>query len=125
MTPPSLCPHSYVGRGGPDCRTGRRSAGTSAGRKNPPDRGVSEDSLRYPPHSVHAPGTTVDASRARRASALPAEARRSMIVEAALPLVLEHGERVTTKQIAEAAGIAEGTIFRVFEDKDAVIAAVV
>jgi AcrR family transcriptional regulator len=74
---------------------------------------------------VHAPGTTVDASRARRASALPAEARRSMIVEAALPLVLEHGERVTTKQIAEAAGIAEGTIFRVFEDKDAVIAAVV
>ncbi len=48
-----------------------------------------------------------------------------MIVDAALPLVLEHGERVTTRQIADAAGIAEGTIFRVFADKDEVIAAVV
>jgi AcrR family transcriptional regulator len=53
------------------------------------------------------------------------EARRSMIVAAALPLILEHGERVTTRQIADAAGIAEGTIFRAFADKDDVIAAVV
>lgn len=48
-----------------------------------------------------------------------------MIVEAVFPLVLEHGEMVTTRQIAEAAGIAEGTIFRVFADKDELIAAVV
>lgn len=48
-----------------------------------------------------------------------------MIVAAALPLVLEHGERVTTREIADAAGIAEGTIFRAFSDKDDVIAAVV
>lgn len=48
-----------------------------------------------------------------------------MIVEAALPLILEHGERVTTRQIADAAGIAEGTIFRAFSDKDDVIQAVV
>ena len=53
------------------------------------------------------------------------EARREMIVDAALPLILEHGERVTTRQIADAAGIAEGTIFRAFADKDDVIAAVV
>ena len=53
------------------------------------------------------------------------EARREMIVDAALPLLLEHGERVTTRQIADAAGIAEGTIFRAFDDKDDVIAAVV
>ena len=48
-----------------------------------------------------------------------------MIVAATLPLLLEHGDRVTTKQIAEAAGIAEGTIFRAFVDKDEVIAAVI
>ncbi|GAC1383937.1 MAG: TetR/AcrR family transcriptional regulator [Acidimicrobiales bacterium] len=60
----------------------------------------------------------------RRASALPADERRSMIVRAALPLLLHSGEMVTTRQIADAAGIAEGTIFRVFPDKDAVIAAV-
>ena len=48
-----------------------------------------------------------------------------MIVDATLPLLIEHGDRVTTKQIAEAAGIAEGTIFRAFADKDEVIAAVV
>ena len=61
----------------------------------------------------------------RRAAMLPADERRAAIVEAARPLVLEHGEAVTTKLIAEAAGIAEGTIFRVFPDKDAVIRAVV
>ncbi|HSS12164.1 MAG TPA: helix-turn-helix domain-containing protein, partial [Acidimicrobiales bacterium] len=48
-----------------------------------------------------------------------------MIVKATLPLLLENGEMVTTRQIADAAGIAEGTIFRVFADKDALIAAVV
>jgi AcrR family transcriptional regulator len=48
-----------------------------------------------------------------------------MIVTATLPLLVEHGDRVTTKQIAEAAGIAEGTIFRAFGDKDEVIAAAI
>jgi AcrR family transcriptional regulator len=61
----------------------------------------------------------------RRAAALPPDERRSMIVRATLPLLLEHGEMVTTRQIADAAGIAEGTIFRVFPDKDALITAVV
>ncbi|HEY5011895.1 MAG TPA: helix-turn-helix domain-containing protein [Acidimicrobiia bacterium] len=68
---------------------------------------------------------TNPATKAKRASALPADERRSMIVAATLPLLIEHGDRVTSKQIAEAAGIAEGTIFRVFADKDEVIAAVV
>jgi AcrR family transcriptional regulator len=60
-----------------------------------------------------------------RATALPAEERRAAIVAAALPLLLEQGAGVTTRQIAEAAGIAEGTIFRVFADKTALIDAVV
>ena len=47
-----------------------------------------------------------------------------MIVAATLPLILEHGDRVTSKQIAEAAGIAEGTVFRAFADKDELIVAV-
>ncbi|MFG1640427.1 TetR/AcrR family transcriptional regulator [Amycolatopsis sp. NPDC049252] len=46
------------------------------------------------------------------------EARRSMIVHAVLPLLMEHGATVTTSQIARAAGIGEGTIFRAFKDKD-------
>ena len=52
-------------------------------------------------------------------------ARRAAIVDAARPLVMQHGSAVTTRQIAEAAGIAEGTIFRVFPDKDSVVQAVV
>ena len=64
-------------------------------------------------------------TKAKRATALPPEERRSMIVAATLPLLLEHGDRVTTRQIAEAARIAEGTIFRAFADKDEIIVAVV
>src|SRR5258708_26886356 len=48
-----------------------------------------------------------------------------MIVAVTLPLLLEHGDRVTSRQIAEAAATAEGTIFRAFADKDEIIAAVV
>ncbi len=49
--------------------------------------------------------------------------RRRAIVDAVVPLLLEHGPDVTTRQVAEAAGIAEGTIFRVFPDKAALLMA--
>lgn len=58
-----------------------------------------------------------------RARPLPAEERRAALIAATLPLLSQNGTRVTTKQIAEAAGVAEGTIFRVFQDKDELIRA--
>lgn len=56
-----------------------------------------------------------------RATPMSPDDRRRAIVEAVLPLLSEHGRAVTTRQIAEAAGIAEGTIFRVFVTKEELI----
>ncbi|HEY5181539.1 MAG TPA: TetR/AcrR family transcriptional regulator [Dermatophilaceae bacterium] len=53
------------------------------------------------------------------------EHRRQAIISATADLVLEHGPEATTRQIADACGIAEGTLFRVFESKDDILAAVV
>jgi AcrR family transcriptional regulator len=68
---------------------------------------------------------TEAATKTKRAPALAPDERRAMIVAAAVPLLVEHGDRFTTRQVAEAAGIAEGTIFRVFADKDEIIRAVI
>jgi AcrR family transcriptional regulator len=58
-----------------------------------------------------------------RARPLPPDERRAALVAATLPLVTRYGMKVTTRQIAEAAGVAEGTIFRAFGSKDALIEA--
>ncbi len=64
-------------------------------------------------------------SSGARAAPQPREQRRAGIISAALPLLRRYGADVTTKQIADAAGIAEGTVFRVFADKESLITAVV
>ncbi|MGB2570096.1 TetR/AcrR family transcriptional regulator [Micromonospora citrea] len=57
----------------------------------------------------------------RRAPGMSADRRRAMIVHTALPLLAAHGPRLTTAQVARAAGIGEATVFRAFADKQALL----
>lgn len=59
----------------------------------------------------------------RRAPGMSPEQRRAMIIQTAIPLIAEYGAAVTTAKVALAAGIGEGTIFRVFADKDELLQA--
>lgn len=56
-----------------------------------------------------------------RARPLPPDERRAALINATLELITEHGVKVTTRQIAAAAGVAEGTIFRVFPHKSGLV----
>lgn len=53
------------------------------------------------------------------------EERRQAIIDATTQLVLDIGPEVTTRQIADACGLAEGTLFRAFESKRDILKAVV
>lgn len=60
-----------------------------------------------------------------RAAPMTLEERRAALIEATLPLLYQHGRGVTTRLIAEAAGVAEGTIFRAFGSKDELVDAAI
>lgn len=62
---------------------------------------------------------------AARARALTPQARRDSLIAATMPLLREHGREVTTRQIACAAAVAEGTIFRVFASKEELVDAAI
>lgn len=61
----------------------------------------------------------------KRVQALSPDDRRAALIQATIPLLVEHGPSVTTRQIADAAGVAEGTIFGVFPDKASLIRAAI
>jgi AcrR family transcriptional regulator len=59
-------------------------------------------------------------ARARR---LAPDERRAALLDAATELFIAQGSSFTTADLAEAAGVSEGTIFRYFPDKAALVAA--
>ncbi len=60
-----------------------------------------------------------------RARPLPPDDRRAELIRCVLPLLKQHGRSVSTKQMAEACGVAEGTLFRAFGDKESLIKAAI
>lgn len=74
---------------------------------------MSEHSLTYP-----VPVTP-------RAAPMTPDERRDHLVTVTIPLLQDHGRGINTRLIAEAAGVAEGTIFRAFGSLDDLIDAAI
>src|SRR4051794_19139075 len=56
---------------------------------------------------------------------MPPDDRRAELIRRVIPLLKQYGRDVSTKQIAEACGVAEGTLFRAFGDKESLISAAI
>lgn len=66
-----------------------------------------------------------DALQRERARPLPPGDRREAILDAVTPLLRQHGRNVSSRELAEAAGVAEGTLYRAFGDKDSLVSAAI
>lgn len=60
-----------------------------------------------------------------RARPLAPDERRAAILDAVIPLLERRGRDVSTRQLAQAAGVAEGTLFRAFGDKESIFSAAI
>ena len=69
-------------------------------------------------------GTKQRPDKSAPAKRLSPEERREQILTAVVPVIAEFGAATSSKQLADAAGVSEGTIFRVFDDKLALFRAV-
>lgn len=87
----------------------------------------SERSLSYHRRVVKAGDAFADVAEFSRARAKPLapDDRRDAILDAVVPLLREKGRDVSSRELAEAAGVAEGTLFRAFGDKESLIAAAI
>lgn len=70
-------------------------------------------------------GQVDDALQRERARPLSPGDRREAILDAVTPLLREHGRNVSSRELAEAAGVAEGTLYRAFGDKDSLVSAAI
>lgn len=89
------------------------------------DDATRDDATEGSAPRADAPGAAPPPERGRRATPLPPADRRDAIVAAAIPLLRERGASVTTRELADAACVAEGTLFRVFPDKSALVRAAI
>jgi AcrR family transcriptional regulator len=69
--------------------------------------------------------TDVQEGTRERARPMAPDDRRAAMIQAVIPLLKQHGRDVSTRQIAEACGVAEGTVFRAFKDKESLITAAI
>ncbi|WP_297344761.1 TetR/AcrR family transcriptional regulator [Amnibacterium sp.] len=69
--------------------------------------------------------TDLQEATRERARPMAPDDRRAAMIQAVIPLLKQHGRDVSTRQIAEACGVAEGTVFRAFKDKESLISAAI
>ena len=74
------------------------------------------------PSGARSEASTPERTRARP---LSREERRDAFAAAKIPQLVPPGAAVTRRRIADAAGVAEGTLFRAFADKDEILHAAV